>query len=142
MLVLHPAEAAWIAGGQTRALRDVERVTIERVASRFVIEHGDQGAHPAFADAPEQETRVTVLRRAGGAEIDLWEALRPGMEGTLRLRTAANASGAGALRVFVSAVVRAARVEARPDGGVRQRVEFVGVSPGGIDDPVSVVEGG
>jgi len=146
MLVLIPTETAWVSDGVSRVLGGVERVVIERVASRLVIEHGDLGSHAAFVDCPEQETRVTVIRRPAEAEVDLWSALRPGAAGTLRIRTAANASDAEASRVFVSCVVKASRMEASGEGGraggVAQRVEFLGVSAEGIDDPVSVVEGG
>ncbi|MEO1008700.1 MAG: hypothetical protein AAFX79_09040 [Planctomycetota bacterium] len=134
MLVLNPE---WVSLLGT-TIEGVRRVVVQRSAARSLVEWGDEGAFPIFADVPEQRVEIEVV-----ADIarDSLEGAAPGDEGTLRFFTAPVAGSGGRRRVEASVVVLEARYDVEPGSRAQRRWRMVALSDGGAADPIEVTSG-
>lgn len=136
MLVLDPTAVSF-AGTRWEGVRFVQ---IDRRAARTAREQGDFGPFAGFVDVPEQRIGVRVEREVRGTELSM---PNPGDLGELSFEASTNASGAGAVRVRVVAVVT--DVSYQVPGGAsgagrpaRRIVQFEAVSADGSTDPMTV----
>ncbi len=138
MLAIHPTDVSLL--GRALPASSVEAIAVSREATSFVQERTDNGPHVVFADAPEQEVTITVLRALEGPEPD---GPRPGEMGALLFTTAPSAADAPVQRVSAAVVVRAVRIEVSRRKGALQRIDLIAVSTtGGGADPVTIEEAG
>ena len=130
MIWLEPAQATF-AGEE---LGGVTSITLDRKADRLLVEYGDRGPHPAFADVPEQRSVLKVVRTVEAD--DPGSGLTPGASGLVSFVTAPDRTGVRGERVAMESGVVHVMHAARGARGVGQTIEFVGVSALGTDDPV------
>jgi len=140
MLIITPAVVRF----DTLTLEDVTLIAIERAAERALVEWGDFGPHPTFADVPEQRITVKVSRRIARGDL---AAPTPGQMGELSFvvspaGTAAAAKKHAAQCVVLGVkydVVHAAGGAARGPSAV-QTIELVAVSSNGSSEPFVVTD--
>jgi hypothetical protein len=133
MLILHPREVSFLS----LPWKGVTSVVIDRVATRVVAEHGDEGPQVVFADCPEQ--RVTVRVSMDIAD-DALAAPGLGVQGTLEFATAPTGVNASRHLVSLVGVVTAVTHELSLKRGAVRTVEFLAVAPTGASDPVTVTD--
>ncbi len=133
MLILNPRNVRF----GSLVLDDVRSVSIDRVATREIVEWSDFGPHAVFADAPERKVTIRLVRELTRDGLD---APLPGDSDTLSLRTSPNASDAGGTSVSASAVVTRVTHELLGQARALQKIEFVAISTSGDTDPVTIAE--
>ncbi len=121
------------------ALPGVRAIAVSRRAERLVLSFTDLGPHPAFADAPEQRTTITVRRDLLDAADDPVSTVLPGDQAELSFTTSPNASDAGARIFAASVVVTAIESDLRRDSDAVQTITCILISPTGAEDPFSPV---
>ena len=129
MVVMRPGQVTF--DGAT--WEGVERVVIDRVATRVVKEWSDSGPYPVFVDVPEQMVRVRVRAMLDRSTLD---APVPGEFGQLRVELGAG-SDVGRRLVRTDAVVESVSHEASGTRAVRV-VSLIAVSGEGDEDPIGV----
>jgi hypothetical protein len=140
MLLLEPQSVRF----GSVSFESVQFIALDRNASRLVIERGDDGGLPIFADAPEELIAIRVVQQITSQELTM---LRCGTLETLSWVTAASASDARRARMSTTAVLRQVRHEfpgARPSsrgaGTITRTLSFVAISPDGHSEPVAITE--
>ncbi len=136
MYILHPqsvkfGESIW---------ENIQVLAVDRAATRLLIDRGDAGPHPVFADVPEELLTVRVIQ--GMPQEDL-SPPRCGDLAVLSWTTAASASEARRLRFSVTAVVRSVSYDLPgPRGaarGVSRVISLIALSPDGRSDPITTL---
>lgn len=124
-------------------LESVQFISLDRTATRFIVERGDDGGLPVFADAPEELVILRVVQQITAQELTM---LRCGRLETLSWITASSSSDAHRARMSAQCVLRQVRHEfpgARPSprsaGTVTRVLSFVALSPDGHSEPISIV---
>lgn len=135
MIFLNP-QLVTLAGA---ALTNVRAIAISRRAERLVLSFTDLGPHPAFADAPEQRTTLTIRRDLLDAADDPASAVLPGDSADLTFTTTPNASDAGARAFTATVVVTAIESDLRRDSDAVQTITCILISPTGAEDPFAPV---
>lgn len=130
MLWLNPTEVVFDGA----ALDGVIGVTIDRDADEVIAERDAAGPHIVFADVPAPRAVITITRRLDRSEET---GIRPGDAGALTFRAALGRSDAGARAISAQAVALSIRTTLR-EKGAEQRLTFIGVSPDGVADPVTI----
>lgn len=115
-------------------LDNVQSIAVDREARRLVEEWTDLGRYAAFADVPEQRTRIRLLRALTRSEAT---PLRPGDQALLRFRVASGASAAGVRELAATVVVTAVDHTLSARQGAVQRIEALAISPDGGADPIT-----
>ncbi|MBL8964393.1 MAG: hypothetical protein KF787_04660 [Phycisphaeraceae bacterium] len=115
----------------------VETISVERAATRLVVDRPDGGSYPVFVDVAEQSVAIRVVQRLAGHDTD---PPRCGEEATLSFLTGPTDSQARPGRVAAVAVVRRVAYEFSRSRGISRVVTLAAVSPDGHSDPVSVIE--
>ena len=142
MLILHPHRV--LLGSSV--LDNVSLIAIDRSASRMIIDRGDGGPLPTFADAAEETLSLRVVQHL--TEHDLAPP-RPGQLAALSWTTSTAAADGQARTFTVHVVVRSVRYDipgargARPPAystSVARTISLVALSPDGNSDPVSWVD--
>lgn len=133
MLFLNPRSVFF---GQRR-WDGVATISVERAATRLVVERPDGGSYPVFVDVAEQSVAIRVAQRVEGHDAD---PPRCGEEATLAFVTGPTDSQARPGRVSAMAVVRRVAYEFSRSRGISRVVTLAAVSPDGHSDPVSVIE--
>ncbi len=88
MLVINPQSVQLI--GQD--IERVRRIAIHRSAERLLVEWGNMGPFPVFADVPEQRVEIELL---ADLERGTLEGPVPGEEGSLEFFTSPTAGVGG-----------------------------------------------
>ncbi len=132
MLTLTPAHVTF--AGQVWP--DVAAISVDRRATREVVEWSDAGPHVAFADCPEQRIDITVtMHLTGRAHFD---APRPGQGGDLAFFPAPGGSDGGRIRISTQAVVLGIAHDLAGKKGALRTIRLIAVSPNGALDPISI----
>lgn len=131
MLLLNPRRVTF--GGQ--AWHEVSAVTVDRKATREIIEWSDEGPHVVLADVAEQRVIIRVVQDVCAEDLGAPDV---GVEGELVLHTAPASGDAGRKRVSASAVVLSVSHEVSLKRGAVRTVTLVAVSDDGASDPVTV----
>ncbi len=134
MLILNPRELRF---GLQR-WKDARLIAIDRLAAREVVEWGDVGPHPTFADVPRSRIRVRVVLDAG-PEMD--EAPLPGEFSTLSF-TVSTGGESNRRVVHIPVVVLAIAHEINTLKSATRTIEFVAVSSNGAADPITITQPG
>ena len=118
-------------------LGGVQAVAVSRGAGHSVVEYGDEGPHVVFADVPEQRVDIRLERT-----LEDGAAVGAGVGDTVRIEfeTSRGTSDVLRKRVSIDGVVLSSDVSIKGDTGGRVRLQIVGVSVDGAQDPVSVTE--
>jgi hypothetical protein len=133
VLILNPREVTFSGA----AWPNVTVVAIDRKATRLAVSWSDNGPHPTFADAPEQDATVRVVMDVEREDID---GPRPGERGTLGFVTSPTASDASRRRVAVTCVVTGVAHELSFERGSVRTVNLIALSTNGAADPISIIE--
>ena len=131
MLVLNPQSVSLI--GQT--IERVRRIAVHRSAERLLVEWGDMGPYPVFADVPEQRVELELV---ADLERGTLEGLVPGDEGTLEFFTSPTAGSGGRKKIEASVVLTDVRDGVEPGGSAQRRIKMEAVSASGTSDPIEI----
>lgn len=135
MLIPHPTLVTF---GDLR-LDGVAAITIDRTASREILDFSDLGPHAAFADVPEMRTQIRITRRLERAEFT---SPLPGDQAELAFTAASGTHDADRRRIRATCVLIAARheiTEAATDRiSARQTLVLMAVSADGAADPITI----
>ncbi|GIW74595.1 MAG: hypothetical protein KatS3mg103_1117 [Phycisphaerales bacterium] len=131
MLVLNPQSVVLLG----KAVEHVRRVSVRRSAERVVLEWGNAGPYPVFADVPEQRVELEVLAELHRGSID---GPTPGEEGTLSFFTSPTAGSGGREKVVAQVVVLGVSDEVAPGGTAQRRIRLAAISADGTQDPIDV----
>lgn len=130
MLLLNPRTVLFGASTWT----EVASVSVDRVATRLALDHGDGGPHPVFADVPEQVTRIKVVQELASDDLG---APRPGELSTLALTTSPTNADGPRTRLEAIACVESVTHEVSLKRGTLRTVTLVAISPDGSTDPIT-----
>lgn len=117
---------------------NVVSVAVSRTAGRGVVEWGDAGPYPTFADVPEQQVTAVLRQLLQREDVS---SPRPGDSGVLVVFTAAAGSDLGRKKMSATGVVTAVTYELEATKAVRT-VTLTLVSADGASDPWTVAEAG
>jgi len=133
MLVLNPSHVRF----KGEALEGVSAVSVDRVATREVVEWTELGPHVAFADVAEQRVTLSIVRDVAGEELS---GLEPGEQGEVSFIVSRTAADGRRRRVSAEGVVT--RIAHKVDVGKRatQTITLIAVSSDGQAEPVAVEE--
>lgn len=131
MLVLNPQSVTLL--GET--VDRVRRVAVSRVPARSLVEWGNMGPYPIFADVPEQRVEIELVADLERGSLD---GPAPGDEGDLVFFTAPTAGSGGRRRVEASVVVTALYDEVEPSGTAQRRIRMAALSSDGVEDPIDI----
>jgi hypothetical protein len=131
MLILNPRQATF-AGAPWP---NTTLVAIDRRSTRLALAWSDNGPHPTFADAPEQQTLIQVVMDVEREDLD---APRPGDQGTLTFVTSPTASDASRRRLTTTAVITNVTHELSLKRGSIRTISLIALSPDGSDDPITI----
>ncbi|MFI4915437.1 MAG: hypothetical protein ACIAS6_02880, partial [Phycisphaerales bacterium JB060] len=115
MLVLNPQSVQLLGATVER----VTRVAVSRTPERSLLEWGNTGPYPTFADVPEQRVEIELVADLERGSLDGPE---PGDEGTLEFYTAPTAGHGGRRKVETTVVVTAVRDHVEPGGRALGRI--------------------
>jgi hypothetical protein len=131
MLVLNPQSVRLL--GST--IERVRRVAVHRSPERAVLEWGNTGPYPVFADVPEQRVEIELV---ADLERGSLEGPAPGEEGALEFFTAPTAGSGGRTRVQATVVIVSVHDGVEPGGSAMRRVKMSAISSDGTADPISI----
>ena len=131
MLVLNPQSVRLL--GQT--IERVRRVAVRRTPERVLLEWGNLGPYPTFADVPEQRVEIEVVADLERGTLD---GLSPGDDGTLEFFTSPTAGSGGRRKVSASVVILSVADDVEPGGTAQRRVKMAAISSTGSDDPIEI----
>lgn len=134
MLVLNPQSVKLLG----KTIERVRRVAVRRTPERVLLEWGNLGPYPVFADVPEQRVEIEVVADLERGTLD---GLSPGQDGTLEFYTSPTAGSGGRRRVEASVVILSVSDEVEPGGSAQRRVKMAAVSSSGSDDPIAISDG-
>lgn len=134
MLLMNPRSVRF--GSAT--WENVASVAVARAAGRAVVEWGDAGPYPTFADVPEQTVTVTVKQLLLREDVS---SPKPGDSGTFVVFTAPATSDFGRKKMSASAVVTGVAYDLEATKAVRT-ISLALVSSDGASDPWAVVDAG
>ncbi len=129
MIILRP-NLVTFAGTDWHA---VERLAIDRVATKVVREWSEQGPYPTLVDVPEHLVRVRVVQNFDQTELT---SPRPGDLGQLRAELA-RGGDEGRRVVRIDAVVESITHEIGPKQALRT-ITLIAQSSSGTTDPVQI----
>jgi len=131
VLILNPQSVKLL--GQT--VDGVRRVAVRRTPERVLLEWGNQGPYPTFADVPEQRVEIELVADLERGTLD---GLAPGDDGSLEFFTAPTSGSGGRRRVSASVVVLSVIDDVEPGGSAQRRVKLAAISATGVADPISI----
>ena len=131
MLILNPRQATF-AG---TPWPNITLIAIDRKSTRLALAWSDNGPHPTFADAPEQQTLIQVVMDVEREDLG---APRPGDQGELTFVTSPTASDASRRRLTTTAVVTNVTNELSLKRGSIRTISLIALSPDGADDPIAI----
>ncbi|OAB62978.1 hypothetical protein AY599_14990 [Leptolyngbya valderiana BDU 20041] len=131
MLVLNP-QSVHLLGSPIERVR---RIAVDRVPERTLLEWGNTGPYPTFADVPEQRVEIELVADLERGSV---EGPTPGDQGTLAFFTAPTAGHGGRRRIEVNVVVTSVRQEIEPGAVARRRIRMQAISGDGSTDPIVV----
>jgi hypothetical protein len=131
MLVLNPQSVRLLGA----TIERVRRVAVHRTPERSLLEWGNTGPYPTFADVPEQRVEIELV---ADLERGSLEGPVPGENGTLEFFTSPTAGSGGRQRVEASVVITSVREEVEPGGLAQRRIKMYALSDTGSDDPIDV----
>ena len=131
MLVLNPQSVSLL--GQT--VEHVRRVAVRRTPERTLLEWGNLGPYPIFADVPEQRIEIELVADLDRGTLD---GMTPGDDGTLEFFTSPTAGSGGRRRVTASVVVLSVIDDVEPGGSATRRVKLAALSSTGTTDPIQI----
>ncbi|MEO1278794.1 MAG: hypothetical protein AAFV77_07560 [Planctomycetota bacterium] len=131
MLVINPQSVSLI--GQT--IERVRRIAIHRSAERLLVEWGNMGPYPVFADVPEQRVELELVADLERGTLD---GLEPGDEGALEFFTSPSAGSGGRTKIEATVVVTDVRDGVEPGGSAQRRIRMEAVSASGTADPIVI----
>jgi len=132
MLVLNPQTVSLL--GQT--IEHVRRISVHRTPERLLLEWGNLGPYPIFADVPEQRVEIELVADLDRGSLD---GPSPGDEGTLSFFTSPTAGSGGRTKVEASVVVTTVNDGVEPGGSAQRRIKMAALSSSGTSDPISVI---
>lgn len=135
MLILNPREVRF----GIQRWKDARIITIDRLAVREVVEWGDLGPHPTFADVPRSRVRVRVVMDAGP---DMEDAPHPGETDTLAFTASPSGGESGRRVVETTCVVISVAHDINTAKGATRTIEFVAISTDGAADPITITQPG
>jgi hypothetical protein len=133
MLILNPRQATF----GSVPWPNITLIAIDRRSTRLAIAWSDNGPHPTFADAPEQQTLVQVLMDVEREDID---APRPGDQGELTFTASPTATDASRRRVSMTAVITNVTHELSLKRGSIRTVSLIAISTNGAADPITITD--
>lgn len=137
MLVLNPGRVELLGG----VLEGVVSVAVHRRPERLLIEWGNGGPYPVFADVPDVRVEVELVASVSGSLDGAVGGLSPGASGELVFWASPTAGSGRRRRVRAEVVVVEVRYEVGSSGsGGRVRVRLAAVSVDGASDPVSIAD--
>ncbi|MGP1345248.1 MAG: hypothetical protein ACTS3F_01090 [Phycisphaerales bacterium] len=113
----------------------VRSVSVSRRGEGVVVEYGDAGPHPTFADVPRRRTVLVIERILTGNGAG---SAHPSQQGTLSWISAPSLSEGSASQVTASVVITSIEHAVSTKHGMVQRIEAVGVSTDGAADPLAI----
>lgn len=131
MIILRP-DLVTFAGAEWPG---VERLSIDRVATRVVKAWSDDGPHAVFVDVPEQLVRVRITQPIDQTSL---ASPLPGNQGQLRIEPGRGADE-GRKLIRIEAVIESVTHEITARTSQRT-VSLIAVSPGPNDDPVLITD--
>lgn len=131
MLVLNPQSVVLLSS----IIERVRRVAVHRTPERALLEWGNTGPYPTFADVPEQRVEIELVADLERGSLD---GPTPGDEGVLEFFTAPTAGSGGRRRVEASVVITSVRDEVEPGGSALRRIKMFALSDNGTNDPIDV----
>lgn len=131
MLVLNPQSVRLLGATVDR----VTRVAVSRTPERSLLEWGNTGPYPTFADVPEQRVEIELVADVERGSLDGPE---PGDEGELEFYTAPTAGHGRRRKVGATVVITAVRDQVEPGGTAQRRIRMFAISSSGATDPISV----
>jgi hypothetical protein len=133
MLILNPREVTFA----DTPWSNVTLIALDRKSTRLALAWSDNGPHPTFADAPEQQTLLQVVMEVDRDDIN---APKPGDQGTLTFATSPTASDASRRRVTMTALVTNVTHELSLRRGSIRTISLIAVSSDGAADPVALTD--
>jgi hypothetical protein len=133
MLILNPRQVTFA----NENLPNVTLIAIDRTSTRLAVSWTDNGPHPTFADAPEQQVDIKVVMDVESEDVDV---PRPGELATLTFVTSPTASDASRRHVSMTAVVIGVSHELSLKRGAVRTVDLIAISTDGAADPISVTD--
>ena len=134
MLILNPRQLTFA----NETWPNISLVTIDRKCARPAINWSDNGPHPTFVDAPEQQVEVQVVMEVEREDLD---TPRPGDLGTLTFETSPTASDAARRRITMTAVITNVTHELSLRRGALRTIDLIAVSSDGATDPIAITDG-